>query len=251
VSAVDHLALTEQYRQAQAQIRAQALRDFAKLWAIWKGDDASFQQLVAAATVLVRAYRQISAAAGAAYFTAFREAADAAGSFAPALVADIPDAQIATSLYVTGRDGLSKALASGQSVEKAQATTFVRTSGAVGRHVLDAGRQTVIDAVHADPEAEGWARVTDGDPCYFCLTLASRGAVYKTEQSADFQAHDHCACVAMPVYKGTEIPNLQRWRDIYNTAQNDGEASGLLQPGENSSSARLHAVRHYLTAQAA
>lgn len=242
------VALTEQYRQAQIQIRAQALRDFATLWTLWKGDDATFQQLVSAATVLVRAYRQISAAAATAYYTAFRQAAEAQGVFVPSLAAAIPDPQIAASLYVTGRDGLRKALAAGQSVEKAQQTALVRTSGAVGRHIVDAGRQTVIAAVHADPEAVGWARVTDGNPCYFCLTLASRGAVYKTEQTADFQAHDHCACVAMPVYKATEIPNLGRWRSIYNDAQNQGEASGLLQPGENSSKARLNAVRQYLAA---
>ena len=238
--------LTEQHRQAQLAVRAQALIDFTTLWPIWKGDEQSFQTFVDAVTILVRAYRQISAAAAAAYFAAFREAADAEGVAVPTLSTAIPDAQIAASLYATGRDGLRTAVDAGQTVDEARATTFVRTSGTVTRHILDAGRGTLIDSVQNDDAAVGWARITDGHPCYFCLTLASRGAVYKTEQTADFQAHDHCACTVMPVYKGTEIPNLQQWRDTYNAAQNEGEASGLLQPGENTSAARLNAVRRHL-----
>lgn len=246
----DTSQLTERYRQAQLQIRAQALRDFSRLWPIWKGDDNSFQELVTAALALVRVYRNISAAAAAAYYEAFRQAAQAAGVPATVLSSSIPDGTVATSLYVTGRDALRKALASGQSPEAARATTFVRASGAVTRHIIDGGRQTILDSVAADKEAIGWARVTDGDPCYFCLTLASRGAVYKSEQSASFEAHDHCACIAMPVYDGTEIPGLDKWKQIYNDAQNHGESSGSLQPGENSSAARLRAVRQYLTAHA-
>jgi len=238
--------LVGQHQAAQAQIRAQAIRDFTLLWPIWQGDDNSFAQLVSASIILVRAYRQISAAAAAAFYESFRGAAEAAGVPATVLAPELPDAQIATSLYVTGRDALRKALAAGQNADAARATTLVRASGAVSRHVVDAGRQTVMDSVQADPDAIGWARVTDGDPCYFCLTLASRGADYKSEQSADFKAHDHCGCTAMPVFKGTEIPELARWRSIYNDAQNQGEASGLLNPGENSSKARLNAVRQFL-----
>ena len=245
----DTSQLTEQYRQAQLQIRAQALRDFSLLWPIWKGDDNSFQELVTAALALVRVYRNISAAAAAAFYEAFREAAHAAGVPATVLGSAIPDDQVASSLYVTGRDALRKALAAGQTPDAARATTLVRASGAVTRHIADGGRQTILDSVAADKEARGWARVTDGDPCYFCLTLASRGAVYKSEQTASFEAHDHCECIAIPVFDGTTIPGLDKWKQIYNDAQNHAESSGSLQPGENSSAARLRAVRQFLTAQ--
>lgn len=245
-NAQQQFALTERHRQAQLTIRAQALRDFALIWPIWKGDEQSFQEFVAAVIVLVRAYRQISAAAASAYFDAFRQAASIEGVFAPILASAIDEAQVAASIYVTGRDGLRTALDAGQSTTAAKETVFVRTSGAVTRHIANGGRQTLIDSVQNDPKALGWARITDGNPCYFCLALASRGAVYKTEQTADFRAHDHCGCTVMPVYKGTQIPGLQQWRDIYNAAQTQAEASGELMPGENSSKARLRAVRHHL-----
>lgn len=242
----DTQVLTEQHRQVQLAIRAQAIQDFGRLWPIWKGDEQSFQTFVDAIVVLVRAYKPVSAAAAAAYFAAFRAAAAAEGDATAVLASAIDVARIEASLYITGRDGLRTALSAGKSAADAKATVFVRTSGTVSRHILDGGRQTLIDSVQNDKSALGWARITDGDPCYFCLTLASRGAVYKTEETADFQAHDHCGCTVMPVYKGTVIPNLKQWRDTYNAAQRDAEASGELMPGENSSKARLKAVRDHL-----
>lgn len=56
----------------------------------------------------------------------------------------------------------------------------------------------------------GWARVLVGEVnCPFCAMLASRGAVYKSEKTAGFQAHSRgpqgggdCDCVATMVVKG-------------------------------------------------
>jgi hypothetical protein len=127
---------------------------------------------------------------------------------------------------------------------------FVRTSGAITRHILDGGRDTILGSVERDEQALGWARVTDGDPCYFCLTLAGRGPVYKTEQTADFQAHDHCGCTAEPFYRGADWPDAAReFRETYDAAQQFGLDEGLLQPGENTPAARLNAVRRYLAAR--
>jgi hypothetical protein len=82
------------------------------------------------------------------------------------------------------------------------------------------------------------------------LTLAARGPVYKSEQSADFQAHDHCGCAAEPFYRGSAWPGRSReFLATYDAAQQFGLDEGLLQPGENSSSARLNAVRRYLAAR--
>lgn len=56
----------------------------------------------------------------------------------------------------------------------------------------------------------GWARVLVGEVnCPFCAMLAGRGAVYKSEKTAGFQAHSRgpqgggdCDCVATMVVKG-------------------------------------------------
>lgn len=243
--------LTERHRVVQLGIRAQALRDFSRLWPLWTPTDSrSFADLVTATTTLVRVYQPISAAAAASYFTAFRASESVDGTAVPTLAAAPADAMLAASLYATGETATRKAIDGGRAPDEAMQAAFVRTSGAISRHILDGGRDTIISSVAADPEALGWARVTDGAPCYFCLTLASRGPVYKTEESADFQAHDHCGCAAEPFYEGSAWPGRSReFLTIYDDAQRAAVESGDLQPGENSSQARLNAVRRYLAAR--
>jgi hypothetical protein len=48
--------------------------------------------------------------------------------------------------------------------------------------------------------------VTDGDPCAFCAMLASRpilsdrGAYYRSQKTASFEAHNDCGCSAAPAF---------------------------------------------------
>lgn len=240
-------ALTEQHRQAQLQVRNTALRDFLLLWPLWNGDRETFASLVQATLPLIRVYKQASAAVAASYYQTLRSTEGVVGRPSVRLAATVDPEQIISSLYVTGQVKTRDALNSGAAPEQARKAALTRVSGAVSRHVLTGGRETVLNSVAADKRAIGWARVTDGDPCYFCLTLASRGAVYKTEQSASFEAHDHCGCSAMPVFdRATDIPGHAKWAGIYDAAQAAGIESGDLQHGENSSAERLNAVRRYL-----
>jgi hypothetical protein len=57
-------------------------------------------------------------------------------------------------------------------------------------------------------------QTTSGHPCAFCAMLESRGAIYKTERTAAFQAHNHCACVPVPVFTKEDI-KLLRDNDLY------------------------------------
>jgi hypothetical protein len=104
------------------------------------------------------------------------------------------------SLIVTGPVGQKSKAKRGKPADRARDESFVQASGAASRHVLTGGRRSLLTLLQDDPQALGWARVTDGDPCAFCAMLASRGPVYGTEASAKFEAHDACACTAEPVY---------------------------------------------------
>lgn len=73
------------------------------------------------------------------------------------------------------------------------------------RLALKGGRQTIADAVHQDPVAKGWERLISPGACSFCSMLASRGAVYKSDKSASFLAHDHCHCTAQPLFRGQAV----------------------------------------------
>jgi hypothetical protein len=98
--------------------------------------------------------------------------------------------------------GILDSRRAGMSIGQAKTNGLVRVSGEITKLVLAGGRQTIIDGVARDRTALGWARATSGDPCTFCRSLAARGPAYKSEKSADFQPHDHCACMPEPVYRG-------------------------------------------------
>jgi len=78
--------------------------------------------------------------------------------------------------------------------------------GASTRLVLKGGRETITQAAILDGAATGWERVIEPGACGFCAMLAGRGGVY-TEASVGFRAHDHCHCVARPVFEGQKSIN--------------------------------------------
>lgn len=243
----DPRTLTEQHRIAQLRIRAAGLRDFLRIVPIWNGDKSSFADLILATRPLVDVYRDASSALAVSYYEAARAAQQIAGDPTPKIAAAIDTAQLAKSMYVTGDRVIERALQRGVAAPAARTDAITGLSGAISRHILNAGRQSVIDSVNADRLSVGWARVTDSQPCAFCALLASRGAVYKSEETADFQAHDHCGCSIMPVYGASVLPDTsKRWKQVYNRAQREAEANGTLDRG--TSNDRLNAFRRALAA---
>jgi hypothetical protein len=219
--------LTARHKGSQGSIRAAALRAFLKLWPVWTGDEATFRTLVDATVPLVRDQNRVSAGLAARYFDAFRFT-EAPGGTARAVQADPPDpARIAGTLYLVGRDMTRRAIAAGQAPEAARRTALVRTSGTVGTLVLDGGRSTLLRSVAADPQTDGWARIASSGCCAFCAMLASRGPVYG-EASADFEAHDHCACTAEPAYSGTALTaEAKRFRALWDREAKPAGADAL------------------------
>jgi hypothetical protein len=93
--------------------------------------------------------------------------------------------------------------------------------GAVQKLVADTSRVTYMDTFVRDKQIVAWARVARPNACSFCALLATRGAVYRSQGSADFLAHDHCHCVAVMVYKGERFTSpeyVQHWLDLYKSS---------------------------------
>ena len=66
----------------------------------------------------------------------------------------------------------------------------------------------IVENAAADPLHPRYARVPTGpETCLFCLMLASRGAVYRSEASAGAVDHYHanCDCRVVPDFDGTDI----------------------------------------------
>lgn len=240
--------LTAQHRQAQLQVQARALRDYTLIWALWNGeDDESFNQMLTVAYPLIQTYHSLSAAVASAYYTAFRNAEKPGGSPTPRL-AELPDERtVRGTLFLTGREMQRRAVLAGKSPEKAREAALVRTSGTTSRFVLNGGRQTLVRSAAADKQAGSWTRVTANEPCVFCRLLASRGPVY-SEDTVDFDAHDHCSCTAEPHYYGSEWPGrAMEFRREYNAAIKEARSNGDLAAGTSNDS--LNAYRRYLARQ--
>jgi hypothetical protein len=105
------------------------------------------------------------------------------------------------ALYSTGYATAQRQIQRGASVDGALNAAQAATLRAAQRRILDAPRQRLIDLSQADDAAIGWARVGDGDPCYFCAMLIGRGPVYHSRATASFHAHDGCGCNARVVFK--------------------------------------------------
>jgi hypothetical protein len=89
--------------------------------------------------------------------------------------------------------------------KKAHDEAGARQAAAAGRVAKNGGRSELWNTMQRDKRALAWARVsTTGTPCGFCAMLISRGAVYKTAESAMFNEgdlyHDNCNCIAVPIF---------------------------------------------------
>lgn len=207
--------LTKDHRRAQLEVRAGALRDFMSLWPLWDGRESTFRDLIAASLPLIRQYHSVSSSVATSYYDAFRRAERVGGSPTPRLV-EFDESNAAAGLYVAGAKMTQAATLAGQPPASAMQSALVRVSGVVTRQVLNGSRGTIILSTAADKQAGGWSRVTSGDCCGFCAVIASNGAVF-SEDTADFEAHDHCACVGEPAYSGSALPGRgEEFRRIYN-----------------------------------
>lgn len=139
---------------------------------------------------------------------------------------DLLDDRVAGNLDATGIGSYQRALRAGQPPEKAIDTMAVNLTGSATSLALEGGREAIRDAVDNDEDAIGWLRVTDADPCSWCVMLASRGAVYKNASTVGqgksdafvghglFKWHDHCGCNAIPVFSADD-PRLRAADDLY------------------------------------
>lgn len=209
--------LAEQHRLQQVALRAGVSRDVLTLVTSLfdvAHADRTWPALRAMLAATVRQQHAESAGLATSYYEQARVQAGAPGFYLPVTPADLAEELLRVVLDATGIAAFKRAIALGRSPQEALRLAGVSLSGSMSRLVLSGGRDAVLGNVRADRQAVGWARITDKDPCSFCSMLASRGPVFRSKETADFQAHDHCACMAVPVWSRDEAW-LQHSRDLY------------------------------------
>lgn len=174
-----------------------------------------------AVTALVHKYGQASASLAARWYAGQRTAAGIPGRYVPIAADPAGAAQIRASL-----DWATKGLYS-QTPDLPAVQTL--TGGVAQKMVVDAARNTLIEAIQADKRCRGWARQARPDACAFCAMLSTRGAVYKSKESASLTSgtrgsrpaglkyHDNCHCLPVPLFADRYEPPayIRDWQALY------------------------------------
>lgn len=227
-------ALTEAHKARQVQIASVSTATAVALWGRLDVNDidASTPAWLASMTGLVD--RQVSASqvTAAEYFEAYSGAETGRSADG---VKVLPLLSTASVLYYAGPVRVKTLIRGGMSAVEAHAASLSRVAGAANRQTLMAGRLTVAASTAADTRTIGWRRVTDGNPCAFCAMLASRGAIYRDQITADgFDFHFMCGCTAEPEYSTWQPTEQEQvYLNAYQRALGDLSAAGKPHTAKN------------------
>lgn len=204
-------SLASSFYAAQQFLAASSIRDVLAVWSQLNLQDvrSSWPALKTALTALIRDRFSQSATLGTTYYRQARRAANVPG-IADVITPDLPaDDLISATLDSTGPWGMLGKIKQGQQVTQASENAGVQMAGASQRLISNGARQAVLQSVDADAKAVAWMRITSSNPCAFCAMLAGRGAIFRSEKSAEFEAHSHCSCVAAPVFSRADAKATQ------------------------------------------
>ena len=229
MAARSETAAADAYRRQQVLLSAALTRDLIRLLrALFNPANPGPSWAVARMAIasLIRDRRQQSAALATRYYPTLRSIA---GVHTPVRIAppiELVDDRLMANVDATGIGMYQRAVQAGavpaQALDRAGATL----SGTASRLALEGGRSVVAETVKDDADAIGWMRITDADPCSWCAMMASRGAVYKSAETAgrakdsrfvgegEFKWHDHCGCGAVPVFHEND-PRLDHADHLY------------------------------------
>ena len=183
--------LLDAHRRDVDELLRLALNDLNSVWREIDGADAARAALMDLLPDLTAMYGSAAASLAADWYDEMRESAGAAGRFR-AIPVELPDRGRTDAL---ARWGIAPLFGAEPDFDAAKSLV----AGGFQRIVADADRYTVLGSAAADPASNRWQRQTTGVSCAFCLMLAGRGAVFRAD-TADFQAHDHCDCLAIPAF---------------------------------------------------
>lgn len=188
--------LAEAHRLGQITIGQQTTAQMLSIWPLLDPQDliASYETWAPVATSIITTQYAASSELAAAYYSTTRQLAGIVDTFVPVIAPPLSQQRILTSLLVTGPGRVLAGYQRGESWWDITDRAAASSAGSAMRLALEGGRATLMQSGRADPRQPRWARITGDNPCDFCEMLASRGAVYFTEETADFEVHDHCNC---------------------------------------------------------
>ena len=197
--------------RANQAIRKLGLREFTSLWSLLNLDDALSVKrvLLAEMPLLVEKYGDLAATVAADLYEQWRDGAGARGAAAVLAPAADPDRVAASVRYSIG--GLF-------GVPDTAAVFSLLAGDVLDRLVSNQARQTF--ELNAKRDRVRFARVPVGATCEWCVMLGSRGAMYRSSDSAG-ASHGNCDCVVVPSFEDDDLPEgydpdalYAQWQDM-------------------------------------
>ena len=179
----------------------------------------------------IQAYGQASSSISAEFYDATRDVPTGSPAYRAIVAPIVPEEQI--------RKSTSWAV---KPLYQDVANTFktVRNlEGLVDRLIKQQGRDTLSINAASDPVRTRYARILSGPRnCYFCVMLASRGAVYRTKELALRKSgsmdryHPFCDCVAVAVRSKDDFPDGYDLEELYRQYENPAETTNTFRQAE-------------------
>lgn len=195
-------ALVDEHRQEITDIVAVAQADLVEQWSGVPIEDAERAKEAALGIVedVTRTYGPLAAGAAADWYAEARSGAGVRGRVKSRLSVPVIAAQIAPNV------GWAVSPLFGAADED---KALKRLAAVTQKLVVNADRATLLTNMRRDPTEVRWYRGTSAKCCAFCAMAASRGAVYRSQDTADFKPHNNCKCFPVPLWPGDahELPS--------------------------------------------
>lgn len=199
----------EEFRQANAALSTLVRAELADLFDTLdlSRPEAARDALLEIVPALTEEYGQSAAGLAAEWYEEQRAASGATGGFRATMAPSVPASAVQSQIrYQAGQLWTP--------TPEAALSTLLTS---VDKFVKQPGRDTI--ARNANREGVRWARVPSGSKtCAFCLTLASRDAVYASRRAAGGDGnkyHGLCDCQPVRIGAGDDYPEGYLPEDYY------------------------------------
>lgn len=156
--------------------------------------ESQAEAALAAMQLIVPGYFDAAGSLAVAWYDELRDESSPVTTYAPQIIGDPATDWIERELETFRRslDG---------DFEREVAAMLDEVNRLAEKEIARGFRDSILGNARQDEDAIGWSRIARAGACRFCLMLADKGAVYRSESTAIFGAHTDCHCAARPAFR--------------------------------------------------